>query len=73
MPDYENFPIGFRFKAWDGKIYVCESRDNAGLWMAEDGNPKNRRNVSERVIGRTFHHFEPRPVAATQKASIIES
>lgn len=57
--------IGQRFKAWDGHIYVCDSYDpRIGLWMTREDAPEEhktdtegpwRRNVSERVVGRTFH------------------
>ena len=55
--------VGMRFKAWDGFVYICDSVDSNGLWMtredAPDGNKQDqhsiwRRNVSERVVGRTF-------------------
>lgn len=49
------------FMAHDGGIYECDSYDpRCGLWMTWIGGkpvPKKdrRRNVSERVVGRTFH------------------
>jgi hypothetical protein len=56
--------IGKRFQAWDGFIYVCDSVDQNGLWMTREDAPEAnktdrhsiwRRNVSEHVVGRTFH------------------
>ena len=36
-------------------IYYCDSYDpRMGYWMTEKSNPSNRRNVSERAIGRTY-------------------
>jgi len=53
-PDHD--VIGQRFLAWDGNTYFCDSYDpSCGYWMTDERNPENRRNVSERVIGRTFH------------------
>lgn len=37
------------------QIYLCESLDSQGYWMANVNNPSDRRNISERAIGRTFH------------------
>jgi hypothetical protein len=58
--------VGHKFKAWDGHTYICDSYDPAiGYWMTRDDAPvdhradtegKWRRNVSERAIGRTYHH-----------------
>lgn len=37
-------------------IYLCDSYDqNHGFWLTQVDDPSNRRNVSERAIGRTFH------------------
>lgn len=49
-------PIGHYYKAWDGKFYVVESQDKNGYNVVELGNPDERRSISERAIGRTFHH-----------------
>ena len=64
----EDHPVvGHRFKAWDGHVYFCDSYDpSIGFWMTredapaehrQDQNSKWRRNVSERVIGSTFHRI----------------
>jgi hypothetical protein len=48
--------IGKVFHAWDGKDYLCDSWDeNMGFWMTDVSDPTNRKNVSERAIGATFH------------------
>lgn len=53
-PDHDT--IGHRFKAWDGKVYYCDSwESNLGFWMTQEEDSNVRRNVSERAIGRTFH------------------
>lgn len=53
-PDHET--VGHNFKGWDGKVYFCDSYDpRIGFWMTEVGNTENRKNVSERAIGRTYH------------------
>lgn len=62
-PNHET--IGQTFKAWDGHTYFCDSwESNLGFWMTRvdapaerqtDLHSKYRRNVSERVIGRTYH------------------
>lgn len=55
-PDHPT--VGRKFKSWDSKVYFCDSYDPAiGFWMTEEGNPDNRRNVSERAIGRTYHRI----------------
>ena len=48
--------IGHLFKAWDGKVYRITERDQNGFWIEELGNAENRRNISTRAVGRTFHH-----------------
>lgn len=48
--------IGIFFKGWNGQIYYCDSHDsNCGYWMTGVIDPWDRRNISERAIGRTFH------------------
>ena len=47
--------VGGFFKAWDRQLYYCMSQDKNGLWMVNVRIPHERKNVSERVIGRTFH------------------
>jgi len=48
---------GSYFK-YEGAIYKCVSYDpKIGYWMQNVDDPKDRRNVSERAIGRTFHGF----------------
>jgi len=52
-PDHET--VGHNFRSWDG-VWFCDSYDpRIGYWMTEVGNKQNRKNVSERAIGRTFH------------------
>jgi len=37
-------------------IYLCDSYDpRLGFWMTQVDDLSNRRNVSERAIGRIFH------------------
>ncbi len=52
----DNQVVGKKFRAWDGRVYLCDSYDpSCGFWMQDVDDPSNRRNVSERAIGRTFH------------------
>lgn len=40
----------------DTQIYFCDSYDpRIGFWLTNVKNPKDRKNVSERAIGRNFH------------------
>ena len=42
-------------------IYYCDSYDPAqGFWMTNISDPSDRKNVSERAIGRTYHKAEDR-------------
>ena len=60
-PDHRT--VGKDFAGHNGKRYFCDSYDPAiGYWMTErlvDGslNPEERRNVSERAIGRTYYEI----------------
>lgn len=55
-PDHHT--VGRRFRAWDGNTYYCDSYDpRIGYWMTNESDPADRRNVSERAIGRTFHEI----------------
>jgi hypothetical protein len=68
--------VGHRFRAWDGHFYICDSYDpRRGYWMMREDAPEAnradesgdwRRNVSERVIGRTYH-YAPLPPQELQK------
>lgn len=41
------------------RIYYCDSYDpNMGFWLTSVIDPSDRKNVSERAIGRTFHDAE---------------
>ena len=59
--DPDHHTVGRRFRAWDGHTYFCDSYDpGCGYWMTREGSATNqtdadRRNVSERAIGRTYH------------------
>ena len=56
-PDHPT--VGHNFKSWDGHTYYCDSYDPAiGFWMTDVDDPGNRRNVSERAIGRTYHRVD---------------
>ena len=47
---------GYRVKTSLTEIYYCDSYDPAiGYWMTNVNDETDRRNVSERAIGRTFH------------------
>lgn len=38
--------------------FICTSYDSrSGFWMQNEADPKNKRNVSERAIGRTYHRI----------------
>ncbi len=53
-PDHET--VGRNFRAFGGEIYYCDSYDpRIGFWMTNVKGNGDRRNVSERAIGRTFH------------------
>lgn len=63
--DPDHYAVGRRFRAF-GVDYICDSYDPAiGFWMtpADPNQPypfnplrkDERRNVSERAIGRTYH------------------
>lgn len=53
--------VGRKFKTWSIKhhkmtTYRAESYDPShGFWMVNEEDPTDRRDVSERVIGRTYH------------------
>ena len=69
-PDHHT--VGRRFKAWnDGpQVYFCDSYDpRMGYWMTNETNPEDRRNVSERAIGRTFHQIYEKESKMSAEAS----
>lgn len=48
--------VGLLFCGWDRQVYYCDSYDpRQGFWMTNVLDAKERRNVSEQAIGRTFH------------------
>lgn len=48
--------VGHYFKDWNGQYYFCDSYDpRSGYWMTGVLDSMDRKNVSERAIGRTFH------------------
>jgi hypothetical protein len=55
--------VGKRFKGFSAKhdtspTYFCDSYDpRIGYWMTNVDDPTDRKNVSERAIGRTFHEI----------------
>ncbi len=54
-PGPEHHTVGKRFKGWDGFHYFCDSYDpRCGYWMTNEAT-QERKNVSERAIGATFH------------------
>lgn len=50
-----SYPIGHDF-SHEGRRWRCESHDRSGYWMVDTDDATQRRNISERAIGRTFHH-----------------
>jgi hypothetical protein len=56
--DYHS-TVGNRFRfPFEGRTYRCTSYDSRqGFWMENVDDAKDRRNVSERAIGRTFHRI----------------
>lgn len=49
--------VGHRWRGLEG-IYRCTSYDSRqGFWMENEATPGDRRNVSERAPGRTFHRI----------------
>lgn len=58
--------VGRFFKFWP-RVYFCDSYDPAiGYWMTNVADPSDRRNVSERAIGRTFHEIDEREAVAAR-------
>lgn len=56
-PDHET--VGHCFHGCFGGIYYCDSYDpRIGFWVVELGKPENRKNISERAIGRTYHRCD---------------
>jgi len=59
----EHTVVGHFYRGWGSAgqaTYLCDSYDPAiGFWMTNIADESDRRNVSERAIGRTFH--EPMP------------
>jgi hypothetical protein len=52
---------GHSYKHDKTQIYYCDSHDlRAGYWMTNVSDSEDRKNVSERAIGRTFHRAEKR-------------
>ena len=48
---------GFSSLTWKTETYHCDSWDSEiGFWMTNVNNVEDRKNVSERAIGATFHH-----------------
>lgn len=57
-PDHHTIGRFFRFTPFgrETQTYFCDSWvENAGYWMTNVADPSDRRNVSERAIGRTYH------------------
>lgn len=59
-----NHAVGHRFRGSQWKppfgtvVFRCTSYDSRqGFWMENEADPKDRHNVSERAIGRTFHRI----------------
>lgn len=53
-PDHET--VGRFFVGLGGLVYYCDSYDpHCGFWMTNIHDVQDRRNVSERAIGRTYH------------------
>jgi len=53
-PDHE--VVGHTFIGWNGATFICDSYDpRIGYWMTNTDDATDRRNVSERAIGKTFH------------------
>ena len=58
--------VGREFKSWSLKhhgpaVYRAESYDDShGFWMVNVDDPTDRRDVSERAIGRTYHEIPKR-------------
>lgn len=52
---------GYSFGYSRTEIYFCDSYDpRLGYWMTNVNDPADRRNVSERAIGGTFHEATER-------------
>lgn len=52
--------VGHLFIGWPGGLYYCDSYDpRIGYWMTPIKSGQERRNVSERAIGRTYHEQYP--------------
>ena len=49
--------IGHDFKGWNKELYVCNGWvKDQGFWMVNLNNPQDNHCISERAIGRTYHH-----------------
>lgn len=47
---------GYSLIAGETQVYLCDSYDPAiGYWLTNIYKPGDRKNVSERAIGRTYH------------------
>lgn len=54
-PDHPT--VGKYFRGYDQIVYFCDSYDSdIGFWMTPIAEGE-RKNVSERAIGRTFHQI----------------
>lgn len=52
---------GHSFQHNSTQIYFCDSYDpRQGFWLTNVADSTDRKNVSERAIGRTFHLAEDR-------------
>jgi len=53
--------VGHLYRGWGGTYWVVEHDPAVGFWLAELGEPSRRRDISERAIGRTYHHHPDCP------------
>lgn len=67
-----NHAVGHRFtgprctEPYGSATYRCTSYDSRqGFWMENEEDPADRRNVSERAVGRTFHRIYEDALAIT--------
>lgn len=50
---------GHSYKTQSTQVYFCDSYDpEIGYWLTNVNDPEDRKNVSERAIGRTYHMAE---------------
>ena len=45
------------------EVYICESEDQAGYWLVNVNRSWDKKNISIRAIGATFHEVQDHGVS----------